>query len=76
MDKGLHIPKEIFCRRCAMLAVLREIKKVFVTGEPSEKVFKKNINYINKLSCKACHLVHQSVAAIQQSWKQKNQSAP
>ena len=59
-----------------MLAVLQEIKKDFATGEPSEKNFKKNINYINKRSCKACHLVHQPVAAIQQAWKQKNQSAP
>jgi hypothetical protein len=59
-----------------MLAVLQEIKKDFATGEPSVKDFKKNINYINKRSCKACHLVHQPVTAIQQAWKQKNQSAP
>ena len=55
---------------------LQEIKKDFATGKPSEKVFKKNINYINKRSCKACHLVHLPIAAIQQAWKQKNQSTP
>lgn len=54
-----------------MLAVLHEIEKDFSTGEPSEKDFKKNINYINKRSCKACHLVHQPVTAIQQAWQQK-----
>jgi len=59
-----------------ILAVLQEIKKDFATGEPSEKDFRKNIDYINKRSCKTCHLVHQPVAAIQQAWKQKIQSTP
>jgi hypothetical protein len=59
-----------------ILAALQEIKKDFATGEPSEKVFKKNIDYINKRSCKICHLVHQPVAAIQQAWKQKTHSTP
>jgi hypothetical protein len=59
-----------------ILASLQEIKKDFATGEPSEKVFKKNINYINKRSCKACHLVHRPIAAIQQAWEQKNQPVP
>ena len=59
-----------------ILAALQEIKKEFATGEPSEKIFKKNINYINKRSCKTCHLVHQPVAAIQQAWKQKTHSTP
>ncbi len=59
-----------------ILAVLQEIKKDFATGEPSEEVFKKNIDYINKRSCKTCHLVHQPVAAIQQTWQQKDPSTP
>jgi hypothetical protein len=54
------------------LAVLQEIKKDFATGEPSEKNFRKNIDYINKRSCKTCHLVHQPVTAIQQAWQEKN----
>jgi hypothetical protein len=73
--KGSTSVKEFFVGD-DMLAALKEIKKDFATGEPSEKVFKKNINYINKRSCKACHLVHQPIAAIQHAWKQKNQSAP
>jgi hypothetical protein len=73
--KGSTSVKEFFVGD-DMLAALQEIKKDFATGEPSEKVFKKNINYINNRSCKACHLVHQPTAAIQQAWKQKNQSAP
>lgn len=59
-----------------ILAALQEIKKDFATGEPSEKVFKKNIDYINKRSCKTCHLVHQPVAAIQQAWQQNIQPTP
>jgi hypothetical protein len=59
-----------------ILEVLQEIKKGFATGEPSEKNFRKNIDYINKRSCKTCHLVHQPVAAIQQAWQQKNHSTP
>jgi len=59
-----------------ILEVLQEIKKDFATGEPSEKNFRKNIDYINKRSCKTCHLVHQPVAAIQQAWQQKNYSTP
>ncbi len=59
-----------------ILAALQEIKKDFATGEPSEKDFKKNINYITKRSCKTCHLVHQPVAAIQQAWQQKTPSTP
>ncbi len=59
-----------------ILAALQEIKKDFSTGEPSEKVFKKNIDYINKRSCKTCHLVHQPVAAIQQAWQQKTPPTP
>ena len=73
--KGSTSVKEFFVGD-DMLAALQEIKKDFATGEPSEKIFKKNINYINNRSCKACHLVHQPIAAIQQAWKQKNQSAP
>ena len=55
-----------------IIKVLHDIKKDFATGEPSKKKFKKNIEYINKRSCKACHLVHQPAAAIQRSWKEKN----
>ena len=42
-----------------------------IMGWKSEN-FKKNIAYINKRSCKTCHLVHQPAAAIQQTWRQKN----
>jgi hypothetical protein len=73
--KGSTSVKEFFVGD-DILEALKEIKKDLGTGEPSEKVLKKNINYINKRSCKACHLVHQPIAAIQQAWKQKNQSAP
>jgi hypothetical protein len=73
--KGSTSVKEFFVGD-DMLAALREIKKDFATGEPSKKVFEKKINYINKRSCKACHLVHQPAAAIQRAWKQKNKSAP
>jgi hypothetical protein len=59
-----------------LLAVLQEIKKDFASGEPSEKDFRKNIEYINKRSCKTCHLVHQPVAAIQQAWQKKDPSTP
>jgi len=55
-----------------IMKTLQEIKKGFATGEPSKKEFKKNIDYINKHSCKACHLVHQPTAAIQRAWKHKN----
>jgi hypothetical protein len=55
-----------------IIKVLQEIKKNFATGEPSKKVFKKNIDYINKQSCKKCHLIHQPTAAVQRAWKQKN----
>ena len=55
-----------------IIKTLQKIKKGFATGEPSKKEFKKNIDYINKRSCKACHLVHQPPAAIQRAWKQKN----
>ena len=55
-----------------ILKTLQAIKKEFATGEPSKKEFKKNIEYINKRSCKMCHLVHQPSAAIQRAWKQKN----
>ncbi|MBC8284137.1 MAG: hypothetical protein H8E32_10005 [Nitrospinae bacterium] len=55
-----------------ILNTLQEIKKDFATGEPSKKKFEKNIDYINKRSCKMCHLVHQPTAAIQRAWKQKN----
>lgn len=55
-----------------IINTLQEIKKEFATGEPSEENFRKNINYINKRSCKMCHLVHQPAAAIQRAWKQKN----
>ncbi|MEC7785815.1 MAG: hypothetical protein VX579_02605, partial [Nitrospinota bacterium] len=51
-----------------IMKTLHEIKKGFATGEPSKKEFKKNIGYINKRSCKACHLVHQPTAAIQRAW--------
>ena len=51
---------------------LKKIKKDFATGEPSEKIFKKNIDYINNRSCKMCHLIHQPTAFIQRTWKQKN----
>jgi len=51
---------------------LQKIKKEFATGEPSEKVFRKNMDHINKRSCKMCHLVHQPTAFIQRIWKQKN----
>ena len=69
--KGSTSVKEFFVGD-DILAVLQEIKKDFATGEPSEKNFRKNIDYINKRSCKTCHLVHQPVAAIQQAWQQKN----
>ena len=69
--KGSTSVKEFFVGN-DILAVLQEIKKDFATGEPSEKNFRKNIDYINKRSCKTCHLVHQPVAAIQQAWQQKN----
>ncbi|MBT5470086.1 MAG: hypothetical protein HOK41_05745 [Nitrospina sp.] len=55
-----------------ILNTLQEIKKGFATGEPSEEKFKKNIAYINKRSCKMCHLVHQPTAAIQRAWKQED----
>ena len=51
---------------------LQKIKKDFATGEPSEKIFRKNINYINTRSCRMCHLVHQPAAFIQKTWKQKD----
>lgn len=54
-----------------ILDVLHEIKKEFATGEPSKQKFREGIDYINKRSCKMCHLVHQPAAAIQQAWKQK-----
>jgi cytochrome c556 len=73
--KGSTSVKEFFVGD-DILAVLQEIKKDFATGEPSEKGFRKNIDYINKRSCKTCHLVHQPAAAIQQAWQQKNQSTP
>ncbi|HCG73699.1 MAG TPA: hypothetical protein DE038_10400 [Nitrospina sp.] len=69
--KGSTSVKEFFVGN-DILGVLQEIKKDFATGEPSEKNFRKNIDYINKRSCKTCHLVHQPVAAIQQAWQQKN----
>ncbi len=50
---------------------LEKIKKDFATGEPSEKIFRKNINYIYNRSCKMCHLIHQPAAFIQKTWKQK-----
>ena len=50
---------------------LKKIKLDFATGEPSEKIFNKNIKYITNRSCKMCHLVHQPAAYIQQTWKQK-----
>ena len=59
-----------------ILQALQEIKKDFATGEPSEKVFRKNIDYINKRSCKSCHLVHQPAAAIQQAWREEIKVAP
>ncbi len=55
-----------------IMKTIQEIKKGFATGEPSKKKFKKNIDYINERSCKACHLVHQPTAAIQRAWKHKN----
>ena len=55
-----------------IIKTLQDIKKDLATGEPSKKKFKKNIDYINKRSCKTCHLVHQPTAAIQRAWKQKN----
>jgi len=54
-----------------ILYSLQKIKKDFATGEPSEKIFRKNIDYINNRSCKMCHLVHQPPAFIQRAWKQK-----
>ena len=51
---------------------LQNIKKDFATGEPSEKIFWKNINYINNRACKMCHLIHQPAAFIQKTWEQKN----
>ena len=54
-----------------MIYALQKIKKDFSTGEPSEKLFRKNINYIKDRSCKMCHLVHQPAAFIQHTWKQK-----
>ena len=50
---------------------LQNIKKDFATGKPSEKIFRKNINYIKNRSCKMCHLIHQPTAFIQKTWKQK-----
>lgn len=73
--KGSTSVKEFFVGD-DILTVLQEIKKDFATGEPSEKDFKKNIDYINKRSCKTCHLVHQPVAAIQQAWQIKNPPTP
>jgi len=55
-----------------IMAALQKIKKDFATGEPSEKVFQKNINLVNIRSCKMCHLVHQPAASIQHAWKQKD----
>ncbi|MEK9628180.1 MAG: hypothetical protein VW455_04100 [Nitrospinota bacterium] len=55
-----------------VMNALQTIKKEFATGEPSEKVFKANIEQINKQSCKMCHLVHQPTASIQRAWNQKN----
>ena len=49
---------------------LKNIKKDFATGEPSEKFFRKNIDYINNRSCKVCHLIHQPAAFIQKTWNQ------
>tara|TARA_B100001123_G_scaffold393271_1_gene473139 strand:- start:403 stop:1305 length:903 start_codon:yes stop_codon:yes gene_type:complete len=54
-----------------MIYSLHKIKKNFASGEPSEKIFRKNINYIYNRSCKICHLVHQPAAFIQQTWKQQ-----
>ena len=54
-----------------MIDSLNKVKKDFATGEPSEKIFRKNINYINNRSCKMCHLVHQPAAFIQKTWNQK-----
>ena len=54
-----------------MIDSLNKIKKDFATGEPSEKIFRKNINYINNRSCKMCHLVHQPAAFIHKTWNQK-----
>ena len=50
---------------------LQKIAKDFATGEPSEKIFRKNINYIKNRSCKMCHLVHQPAAFFQKTWNQK-----
>jgi hypothetical protein len=73
--KGSTSVKEFFIGD-DILGILQEIKKDFATGEPSEKDFKKNIDYINKRSCKSCHLVHRPVAAIQEAWYKQNHSAP
>jgi len=54
-----------------MIDSLNKVKKDFATGEPSEKIFRKNINYINNRSCKMCHHVHQPAAFIQKTWNQK-----
>ena len=51
---------------------LNNIKKQFATGEPSEKIFRKNINYIYNQSCKVGHFIHQPAAFIQKTWEQKN----
>ncbi len=53
---------------------LQKIKKEFATGEPSEKIFRQNINYITNRSCKMCHLVHQPAAFIQKTWDQKTKT--
>jgi len=69
--KGSTSVKDFFVGE-DIIKTLHDIKKDFATGEPSKKKFKKNIEYINKHSCKGCHLVHQPTASIQRSWKEKN----
>ncbi len=47
---------------------LQEIKKSLASGTPDAKLFKKNIEFISRQSCKMCHLVHQPAAIIQRAW--------
>ena len=54
-----------------IMDTLQKIKKDFATGQPSKKIFEKNIRYIHNRSCKICHLVHQPAAFIQRTWNQK-----
>jgi len=47
---------------------LKKIKRIFATGVPDTKSFKKNMGHISYGSCKMCHLVHQPSAILQKTW--------